>query len=431
MTPGNTSTSGDFELRGSPAGSSASCSIIDSKPRPHAGIQGASAVRMSHLYKKMLTVQVLFLGAHHFMSGGFADRSRNSGACHAVLSGGDPIRERLARHLLRPRLSPPLLRGKKGRWSCFTPADPALRGPRPCLLQPHGGSLLLRPRPGTTSRSRGAPSPAGGTRSGGSPARAGPSGPQARDTVPEVPRAQPPPPPPHPPGSRHFARNPIPAVRRGYSPGAAPPGAHLSRARRRGVGSDARAPSVSLVLLLALLRQWARPPSGAVEISLALRHILPSPPLPASPPPRPSARVPSPRPRSPPQGPPRGLCGGARVSGRLALPGADSAAQPPARTRARRGAVTGRCPSRRPRIILPGSARCPGAGEGAEPRPRVLTPPQERRLPPQDARTRPPKEAAPGGCVRPRADPVPRGEMPPAPARPPRPQLRGPRARRS
>ena len=71
-------------------------------------------MRMSRLYKKMLTVQVLFLGAHHFMSGGFADRSRNSGACHAVLSGGDPIRERLARHLLRPSLSPPLLRERRG-----------------------------------------------------------------------------------------------------------------------------------------------------------------------------------------------------------------------------------------------------------------------------------------------------------------------------
>lgn len=80
-----------------------------------AGIQGASAVRMFHLYKEMLTVQVLFLGAHHFMSGGFADCSGYSGACHAVLSRGDPIRERLARHFLSLLLLSPFLRGgKKG-----------------------------------------------------------------------------------------------------------------------------------------------------------------------------------------------------------------------------------------------------------------------------------------------------------------------------
>lgn len=46
-----------------------------------------------------------------------------------------------------------------------------------------------------------------------------------------------------------------------------------------------------------------------------------------------------------------------------------------------------RCPSPRPRIILSGSARCPGAEEGAEQGPRVLTPPRERRLPPQDERS--------------------------------------------
>lgn len=55
------------------------------------------------------------------MSGGFADRSRYSRASHAVLSGGDPIRERLARHLHRPRLPPPLLREIKRRRSCFHP----------------------------------------------------------------------------------------------------------------------------------------------------------------------------------------------------------------------------------------------------------------------------------------------------------------------
>lgn len=56
-------------------------------------------MRTSRLYKRMLTVQVLLLGAHHLMSGGFADSSCYSRASHAVLSGGDPIRERLARHL--------------------------------------------------------------------------------------------------------------------------------------------------------------------------------------------------------------------------------------------------------------------------------------------------------------------------------------------
>lgn len=69
----------------------------------------------------MLTIQVLLLGAHHLMSGGFADRSRYSRASHAVLSGGDPIRERLARHLHRPSLPPPLLREIKRRRSRFHP----------------------------------------------------------------------------------------------------------------------------------------------------------------------------------------------------------------------------------------------------------------------------------------------------------------------
>lgn len=166
LTQGNTSTSGDFELRGSAAGSSESCSITDSKPRPHAGIQGASAVRMSHLYKKMLTVQVLFLGAHHFMSGGFADRSRDSGARHAVLSGSDPIRERLARHLLRPRLSPPPLRERRGDGPASNPQTLPSEHPGrasasrtaapfssvPALLPPLGTNTALSPAGETRSR---------------------------------------------------------------------------------------------------------------------------------------------------------------------------------------------------------------------------------------------------------------------------------------
>lgn len=107
---------GDSELSEGQPGSAVAW--LQHKPPASPGraarVQSASAVRISHLYKERLTVQVLFLGAHHFMSSGFADRSGYSGACHAVLSRGDPIRERLARHLLRPRLPPPLLRGKRG-----------------------------------------------------------------------------------------------------------------------------------------------------------------------------------------------------------------------------------------------------------------------------------------------------------------------------
>lgn len=74
----------------------------------------------SRLYKRMLTVQVLLLGAHHLMSGGFTDSSCYSRASHAVLCGGDPIRERLARHLHWPRLPPPLLQEIRGDGPAFT-----------------------------------------------------------------------------------------------------------------------------------------------------------------------------------------------------------------------------------------------------------------------------------------------------------------------
>lgn len=98
-------------------------------------------MRTFHLYKRMLTVQVLLLGAHHLMSGGFADGSRYSRASHAVLSGGDPIRERLARHLHRPRLPPPLLQEIKRRRSRFHPhrlgwSTPALPAPAARRLSP-------------------------------------------------------------------------------------------------------------------------------------------------------------------------------------------------------------------------------------------------------------------------------------------------------
>eukprot|EP00069_Balaena_mysticetus_P009999 bmy_20473T0 len=125
----------------------------------------ASAVRMSHLYKEMLTVQVLLLGAHHFVSGGFAHRSGYSGACHAVLSGGDPIRERLARHLLRPRLPPPLLRekGEDGPALSRRPDPPStqalpppaawrLSSPSPPRYHLPGASTALSPARTTRSR---------------------------------------------------------------------------------------------------------------------------------------------------------------------------------------------------------------------------------------------------------------------------------------
>lgn len=111
---------------------------------------------MSHLYKEMLTVQVLFLGAHHFMSGGFADRSRYCRASHAVLSRGDPIRERLARHLLPLDLSASSSAGKKGDGPALTRV-PTLGEPRPCVLRPHGGSLLRCPCPGTSNTPGSAP----------------------------------------------------------------------------------------------------------------------------------------------------------------------------------------------------------------------------------------------------------------------------------
>lgn len=129
-------------------------------------------MRMSRLYKRMLTVQVLLLGAHHLMSGGFADGSCYSRASHAVLSGGDPIRERLARHLHRPRLPPPLLQEIRGDGPAFTRTalagapglacslrSAALSSADPALAQPLGTSDA--PSPVGPSRSRAVSRPQG------------------------------------------------------------------------------------------------------------------------------------------------------------------------------------------------------------------------------------------------------------------------------
>lgn len=151
-------------------------------------------MRMSRLYKEKLTVQVLFLGAHHFMSGGFADCSRYSGACHAVLSGGDPICECLARHLLRPRLPPPFLRERRGDGPALTrrpysqstqALPPAAARRLSSLLSPPWYHLLSQPRAkprsgdallGISSKGRSVTNPRRGLPS------------QDRDTVPGPPR---------------------------------------------------------------------------------------------------------------------------------------------------------------------------------------------------------------------------------------------------
>lgn len=157
-------------MRDSPALRSHGCSI--SRQRAQAAPHASRAPRpcACPTYIKRLTVQVLFLGAHHFMSSGFADRSGYSGACHAVLSRGDPIRERLARHLLRPRLPPPLLRGKRGErgegedgpalsrrldpsstQALPPPAARRLCSPSPPWYHLAGASSKLSPAPATRS----------------------------------------------------------------------------------------------------------------------------------------------------------------------------------------------------------------------------------------------------------------------------------------
>lgn len=90
------------------------------------------------------------------MSGGFADRSGYSGACHAVLSRGDPIRERLARHL-RPRLPHLLFCGKEGeRGGEDGPAESRRLDPSSTQAlppQPHG-NIFSVPALGPPCRSQ-------------------------------------------------------------------------------------------------------------------------------------------------------------------------------------------------------------------------------------------------------------------------------------
>lgn len=65
--------------------------------------------------KGMLTVQVLFLGPHHFMRGGFADGSGYGRSRNAVLSSCDAICQRLTRHLRTACWLLPPLQGRKTR----------------------------------------------------------------------------------------------------------------------------------------------------------------------------------------------------------------------------------------------------------------------------------------------------------------------------
>lgn len=230
-------------------------------------------------------------------------------------------------------------------------------------------------------------------------------------------------------------------MRRGYSLGAAPTGCpplacppqrfFLQPAGSRSE-SDTPALTVSL-LLLARLQHWARPPSGAVRIILALRHIptrLLSPPRrrlhsPAEALPR----VPSPRPQSPPQGPPGGSAEAPESLGASPFPAverrrADSPAQPPPALSAPRSCHPAAALLRAPGLSSPIGAlpRRGGGGGGDSPRRRM-----SGAWAAEGSRA--------GGCVRPRADPVPRGQMPPALARPPAlssgvpaPAARGPRS---
>lgn len=65
--------------------------------------------------REMLTVQVLFLGPHHFMRGCFADGSGHSRSRNAVLSSCDAICQRLTRHLRLMLTLLPLLQRQGGR----------------------------------------------------------------------------------------------------------------------------------------------------------------------------------------------------------------------------------------------------------------------------------------------------------------------------
>jgi hypothetical protein len=266
-------------------------------------------MRMSHLYKEMLTVQVLFLGAHHFMSGGFADRSRYSRACYAVLSGGDPVGERLPRHLLRSRLPPPFLQERGD--------GPALsRAPYPGSTQAlpppaTRRSPLLRPHPGTTTRGQQRAKPCSSNMVQGPLGDLGAGSGLSIVTLSLFPTCSCSP--PHP-SAAPVSISTFPAIRsagagltgarQGYSQDAAPTG--RPPPRRRSVPSasppaSAQALATSLHVW-ELLQQWARPPSVTVGIIPALRHVMASPLLPRhlQTPTRPSARASSLAPKSAP-----------------------------------------------------------------------------------------------------------------------------------
>lgn len=89
----------------------------------------------------MLTVQVLLLGPHHFMRGGFADGSGYGRSRNAVLSSCDAICQRLTRHLRLPFVPLPALQRQKtregkglagcGPWGGGGRRTELLRPPRP------------------------------------------------------------------------------------------------------------------------------------------------------------------------------------------------------------------------------------------------------------------------------------------------------------
>lgn len=89
----------------------------------------------------MLTVQVLLLGPHHFVRGGFADGSGYGRSRNAVLSSCDAICQRLTRHLRLPFVPLPALQRQKtregkglagcGPWGGGGRRTELLRPPRP------------------------------------------------------------------------------------------------------------------------------------------------------------------------------------------------------------------------------------------------------------------------------------------------------------
>lgn len=112
--------------------------------------------------KRMLTVQVLFLGPHHFMRGGFADGSGYGRSRNAVLSSCDAICQRLTRHLRTACWLLPALQGRntrEGRRGCRVCGRGEARqggaqGTRALTAPPHAQWSLGQPGP-----SRGAAPP--------------------------------------------------------------------------------------------------------------------------------------------------------------------------------------------------------------------------------------------------------------------------------